>query len=400
MNAFRHESDSADLFNVAAFLAGVEEGGGISRAAMSRRLGLSRQTASTIATKLIESGLVAEREGKADGRGRPGLILELGAEKWFALGAEFHSGRWVFALTNLRGDIVSSSSRSLPEQSPEAFLEILAEGLSEAMKTCPGRLLPAIGIGAPGLVDCERGLIVRADDLGWSSIAIADYLKIRLGLDAYVINRNRGSGLAEARFGAGRGQGSFVYVGIGTGISAAFVVEGRLLHGANYSAGEIGHLVVEPEGPTCRCGRRGCLQVLASGSAMAARAATFIAEGRTTSLALLPPGRLRGEDICAAARLGDLVALDCLEVAASRLGLALANIVTTFNPDKILLGGPVGREEGPFLDLVRASTERWAMDYPFSAAKIERGALGERAGALGAACLVLDRKLHLVLEAS
>jgi glucokinase len=218
-----------------------------------------------------------------------------------------------------------------------------------------------------------------------------------LGLDAYVINRNRGSGLAEARFGGGRGVRGFVYIGIGTGISAAFVFDGLLLHGSSYSAGEIGHVVVEAGGPTCRCGKRGCLQVLASGSAMAARAATLIASGRSSSLEALPPGSLRGEDVCAASGRGDEVALACLEEAAARLGLAVANIITTYNPDKVLLGGPVGQVESPFLEMVRGHAARWAMDYPFSAARIERGAIGEESGALGAACLVLDRKLSLVL---
>ncbi|HET7839367.1 MAG TPA: ROK family transcriptional regulator [Rectinemataceae bacterium] len=400
-------ADTAELFNIAGMLAGIEASGGISRALLAKKLGLSRTTASTIVSRLLAAGLVAERssdegprlEARADGRGRPGILLDLGTQRWFALGAEYHSGRWAFAITNLKGGIVASATRPVPEDSPEAFLSTLLEGLREAMLLCPGELLPAIGIGAPGLVDCGSGRIIRADDLGWISVPVGETVSAALGLETYVINRNRGSGLAEARFGVGKGVHSLVYIGIGTGISAAFVSDGSLLHGSSYSAGEIGHVVMDAEGPVCRCGKRGCLQVLSSGLAMARRASALIASGRASSLEPVPPAQLRGEEVCAAAADGDPVATQSLREAASSLGLAVANIITTFNPDKVILGGPVGQVEGPFLDLVKAETARWAMDYPYQAVRIERGRLGEFTGALGAACLVLDRKLALALGA-
>jgi glucokinase len=398
MGSQSKRADSADLFNVAAMFARVEESGGISRALLARQLGFSRTTASTLASKLLDTGLIAEREGKSEGRGRPGIILEIATDHWFAIGAEFHSGRWVFVLTTLRGEVVESFTKAVPDSRPESFLETLTAGLGEMRKKTPGKLLPAVGIGTPGLVDCSSGTIIRADDLGWKSVAVAATVEKALGMTAYVINRNRGSGLAEARFGGGREVHGLVYIGIGTGISAAFILDGRLIHGSNYSAGEIGHVVMRKDGPTCGCGKRGCLQVLASGSAMAAEAAMRIAAGERSSLEGLAPGSLRGEDVCVAAAGGDKVAMASLETASTYLGLAVANIITTYNPDRVLLGGPVGREEGPFLEMVRGEAARWAMDFPFSTAKIERCSLQDNAGALGAACLVLDRKLNLALD--
>ena len=396
---------SADIFNLSAMLAGVEESGGISRADLARRLGLSRTTASTIIARFIESGLVAEREGdgrqegrcRPDGRGRPGILLDLATDRWFALGGEYHSGKWLFCITDLKGRIVASHSRQVPDMSPDAFLASLVEGLRETASATPGRLLPAVGIGAPGLVDCARGAIVRADDLGWPAVEVADDVRARYGGEVFVINRNRGSGLAEVRFGAGRGIHSLVYIGIGTGISAAFLSDGALIHGSGWSAGEIGHVVIAADGPRCHCGKRGCLQMVASGSAMAARAAGLIASGRPSELAALPPGELRGEAVCAAAAAGDPVALDCLAEAAAPLGLAVANLITAFNPDKVILGGPVGHAAGPFVGMVRDQAAIHAMDHPFGMVSIEPGSLGEFAGALGAACLVLDHKLGLVL---
>jgi glucokinase len=224
-----------------------------------------------------------------------------------------------------------------------------------------------------------------------------------LGLAALLINRNRASGLAEARFGVGRGVHSLVYIGIGTGISAAFINAGELMNGSSFSAGEIGHIILDTAGPVCGCGKRGCLHVYASGSAMGQRASSLIESGRTSSLATTAfsvtdaatgiSGRpvLSGEAVCAAAAAGDELALECLSEAARFLGLGIANIINTFNPDKIVIGGPIGLMDSPLVDLVRTQAAAWAMPHAYNAVTIERGRLGDYVGALGAACRVLDR---------
>ncbi len=395
--------ESADLFNIHAMFSRVGQGGGISRALLARGLGLSRTTASNIVTRLLEAGLVAERETAIRGRGRPGITLDLATDRWFAVGAEYHSRHWAFVTTNLKGEIIRVGTAPVERDDPESFLDALTEGLRKASSTVPGELLPAFGIGAPGLVDCDHGIIIRADDLGWIDVRVRERVQETLGTPSFVINRNRGSGLAETRFGAGRGLHSLVYIGIGTGISAAFIADGVLLHGSRYSAGEIGHIHMDSSGPLCHCGKRGCLQVLASGTALVRTVRELVASGESSALAdaeSSPDRRsITGESVCEAAAGGDPVALESLRRAATWLGVAVANIVTSFNPDKVILGGPVGLAQGPFLDMVRAEAARWAMDYPLDAVSIERGMLGEYTGALGAACLVLDRKLSLALDA-
>lgn len=379
---------------IAEVLSAVENRVGESRASIARLLGLSRTTSSKIVSQLIDLKLLVEKNLLREGRGRPGMLLDLDTSTWRAIGAEYHSGHWTFVETDLKGNILRTSSLKVARGAdPDAFLDGLARGLGEFSAKASGELLPTFGVGAPGLVDCDRGMILRADDLGWKNVHVAEFVKKKLGAKVLLINRNRGAGLAEARFGAGRGVHQMVYIGIGTGISAAFMIDGKLIHGSLYSAGEIGHIAMDTQGPVCGCGKRGCLHVYASGGAIARQAAMLLEQGRASSLVKTEP--ITGEDVCVAAASGDAVALECVSNAASKLGLAVANIITTFNPDKIVIGGPIGLLNGPLLDTLRAEAERWSMPHAFQAVKIERGALGESVGAIGGACLVLDRKLAL-----
>ncbi|OHD82856.1 MAG: hypothetical protein A3J97_02990 [Spirochaetes bacterium RIFOXYC1_FULL_54_7] len=404
-----------DTINIEAVLSVVGGLKASTRAAVARKLALSRTTVSTIVTKLLALGLIAEKNIQIEGRGRPGIILDLDDTRWKAIGAEYHSGKWSFVATNLKGKILADQTLKVQLASPEAFLDSLITGLRSFMDTVPGSILPAVGIGAPGLVDCDRGIIIRADDLGWKQVDVGPAVEKKLGLEALLINRNRASGLAEARFGAGRGVHSLVYIGIGTGISAALINAGELMNGSSFSAGEIGHIIMDTAGPVCGCGKRGCLHVYASGSAMGERAASLIESGRTSSLMALAAAKaeareaggsgkfagmpeLSGEAVCAAAAEGDELALECLSEAARFLGLGIANIINTFNPDKIVIGGPLGLMDGPLVDLVRIQAASWAMPHAFNAVTIERGRLGDYVGALGAACRVLDRKYTFALR--
>lgn len=382
---------------IESVVSAIEKGKAVSRADIARELGLSRTSASTMVGTLISLGLVAERHSAAEGRGRPGIRLELDGSRWRAIGAEYHSNIWTFVETDLAGRIVRSESKPGSGIDPVSFLHDLVSGLEKFRGESTGIVLPAIGIGAPGLVDCDRGLIIRADDLGWKEVLVAETVRGKLGCEIFLINRNRGSGLAEARYGAGRGVHQMVYIGIGTGISAAYMADGRLIHGSSFSAGEIGHITMDTDGPVCACGKRGCLHVYASGRALVDRAIGFISEGRHTILTETDKDgtRISGESVCAASASGDPVALDCLRESGRYLGIAVANIVTSFNPDMVILGGPIGSMESPLVDIVAAETARWAMSHPFAAVRICRGILGNSAGALGGACLVLDHKIRL-----
>lgn len=391
--------DDLERVNTRNVLRTIELEKGLSRAQVARSLGLSRTTISTIVSKLISLGFVTEGQSKAKGRGRPGIHLSLTRERWHAIGAEFHSKKWVAVVTDLEGRIVKILEHPVKTEDVDSFLSGLRETIQNILTDLPGPMLPAIGVGTPGLVDCDNGVILRADDFGWRQVEVRKYLEEALRLKTFVLNRHRAGGLAEARFGVGRKIHNLVYIGIGTGISAALISDGILIHGANYSAGEIGHMIVEPGGDRCGCGKRGCLQAVASGSALVRMATGALHRGEASSLRELMEGQggeLSGEQICREAARGDSLSLGCVEQAARSLGIAVANIINSFNPDMVIIGGPVGQTGDPLIRMIREEAEKWAMEHPFSATRIVQGILGETVGALGAACLVLDRKLELV----
>jgi predicted NBD/HSP70 family sugar kinase len=378
-----------------------------SRANIAERLSLSRTTASTLVSRLISLGLIEETGSAVNGRGRPGIPLKISTRHWYALGAAFQGNEWMFLTVDLTGAVVREHSEKVDSFGVEEVMKSLLRGLAFMIKRKPGSLLPLIGIGVPGLVNSDTGEIIRADDMEWRRVALGELVFKRTGIPARVMNRNRASGLAELRFGAGQNIKNLVYIGIGTGISAAIINNGILLEGTNFSAGEIGHTLVDPSGPLCGCGKRGCLQAMASSPALV-QAARELYRSMTARGKPAPPNPLwnilqdhslvSGELIGAEANDGNPAAIVCMRKIAGALGVVVANLINLLNPQKIIIGGTLGNT-GPLLTrLIAREAGQYAMATPFSAAAIERSQLGNRAGALGATCLPLQYKLELLLR--
>ncbi|MDF2721068.1 MAG: family transcriptional regulator [Paenibacillus sp.] len=370
----------------------------VTRATLARISGLSRTTTSHIIKDFMEAGLVREKGELSSTGGRPGTRLELTADRWYSLGAELRNNQWVFVLLDLHAQVVHAMELEAGTSNARTVVHRLCEGLQLMRQKCPGKLLPAVGVGVPGLVEAGTGVIKRADAAGWLEVPIAEQVRAAVQLPAYVVNRTRAAGLAEARRGAGVGARELIYIGIGSEISAAIFVNGVLLDGANSSSGELGHVTVMPDGPLCPCGNRGCLHSFATGRAMVLEAQRLMREGQATSLGRVAEDleRLSGEALCRAAQAGDAVALACVKRAGTYLGIAVANLVNTLNPDVIIFGGPVGESGEPLLGFVQSEVKQRALSYPLAALRIGSGLLGKNAGAIGAARLVLDQKLPLI----
>ncbi|MBD3291651.1 MAG: ROK family protein, partial [Armatimonadia bacterium] len=212
----------------------------------------------------------------------------------------------------------------------------------------------------------------------------------RLGMTAWLVNDADAAGLGEVKFGAGRGAGSVLYVNVGTGIGGAVLIDGRLHVGATSSAGEIGHMVFSPDGPTCECGKRGCLQALSSGRAIARRAREMI--DRTDArgaLSALPPDSLTGQRVGEAALQGDALALEAVNEAARWLGIALANATHLIDPERIIVGGGVTDLGEVFLDPVRDVCHVHLFGPPKNT-PVVLAELGYDAGVVGAAAVAMD----------
>ncbi len=249
----------------------------------------------------------------------------------------------------------------------------------------------AVGVGTPGLVD-RHGVLRFSPHLpGLVGLPVAEELQRRVPVEAvWVGNDATAAGWAEHRLGAAREHGDVVMVTLGTGIGGGIISDGRLLEGANRFAGEFGHLVVDPNGPPCPCGKRGCWERYASGNGLGQLAREAALAGlapRVRELAGGDPEAVRGEHVTIAARHGDEAAIAIMNQFVWWLALGLANLANAFDPAVIVLGGGliaagdvlVEPVRAAFADLVEAADERGVT--------IEAAALGERAGAIGAALL-------------
>jgi len=251
-----------------------------------------------------------------------------------------------------------------------------------------------LGLGIPGPIDTERGVCLFSPNLGWRNLDVASYFRRAFDLPVRLDNDVRVAALGEGWVGAARDFETFILLTVGTGIGSGVVLGGRLWRGPGFSAGEVGHIPIAPgpDAPLCGCGRRGCLEARASGTAIAREARLAVERGEKTSLAgiLARTGRLSPRAVAEAARAGDAVARRVFEEAAGHLGTAVATAVNLFNPEAVIIGGGVA---GAW-DLLAPVLERAVAERTFPPnLKFLRGvfpaALGEDAGAVGAAGLVL-----------
>jgi len=265
----------------------------------------------------------------------------------------------------------------------------LDEALAEAR--IDKRQLRGIGIGSPGPLDLNRGVVIQAPNLGWKNVPLRRRFAVRYGCPVMLANDVDVGCYGEYRFGAARGANCVVGIFPGTGIGGACVYEGRLLRGRVNSCMEVGHLKMEQPGRLCGCGRRGCLETIASRPAIAAEAAAAVARGEAPRLAELAGTDLadiRSGVLAEAIRQGDRVVQDIVRQAAARLGLAAANLVNLFAPDVLVLGGGlVAALPKIFVDEVTRVVREEVMETFRGKTRIVAAKLGDEAGILGAAAL-------------
>jgi glucokinase len=288
------------------------------------------------------------------------LGLDLGGTniKWVV--AECDSGGW----RALDRDQVATPTAG----GSDAVVSRLASVGAEAIARWPG--VSSVGIGVPGLYDPVAGttrFLVNFPG-GWAGTPVAGPIGAALGLPAFLINDARAFGLAELRLGAGRGASSMIGLTLGTGVGGVIAVDGHVHQGHDGTAGEIGHQTIEPDGPWCHCGNRGCLEAFARADQIAAACGTATAE-----------------EAVVRARAGDLRATEGLAQVARYLGIGIANMVTVISPDRVVIGGGIAAAFDLLLGPIRDELGRRVRTTSLDAVEIVAAELGTWAGAIGAA---------------
>ncbi|MES0329169.1 MAG: ROK family protein [Dehalococcoidales bacterium] len=256
--------------------------------------------------------------------------------------------------------------------------------------------IAAIGLAAAGIIDLASGLMTISPNLPrWEDIPLRELVSARYGVYAALVNDASAAALGEHRLGAGRGLDNMVYLTISTGIGGGLIVNGQLYLGSSGSAGELGHMVIDVNGPEGTCGHCGCLESLASGRAIARETIERLKKGQASSLSQAFGGRIESitaRDVGAAARNGDGLAGEVVRQAAVYLGIGLTSIVNIFNPDMIVIGGGVAKMGELLLEPARQVVAERAFKLPASAVKIVPARLGDDAGVLGAALFARQQK--------
>ncbi len=251
----------------------------------------------------------------------------------------------------------------------------------------------AVGIGVPGPLDYKRGLLRFAPNIPLSTnIPVRERLEAWLDVPVVVGNDADVAALGEHRFGAGRGVASMIYITISTGVGGGMIFDHRLFTGGNGMGGEIGHMVVDAQGPRCRCGNYGCLEVLASGTAIARHARERLAAGEPSLLVEMVGGdldRITAREVSLAAQQGDPLARAVFELVGGYLGAAIVSLMYMLNPSLFVLGGSVTRAGELIFGPIRAAVESRAPAVYREQTRIVRAELGDDVGLWGALALCL-----------
>jgi len=314
------------------------------------------------------------------------------------LGIDLGGTKILTAVTNTQGKMLSRDHSITPAKEGQeavikSILESVGRALAQAHISTPD--LAAVGIGAPGLSNPETGVLFTSPNLpGWKDVPLRDIIEKELGKKAFLINDANAAAIGELYFGAGRGALNFIYITVSTGIGGGIIIDGKIYTGSTGTAGELGHMVIDDEGPQCNCGNKGCWETLASGTALSREARHRIKEGAATSILKYAGGnieKINAEAIHEAAQAGDKLANELIARTAYYLGVGLANLINIFNPEVIIIGGGLSNIGDMLLKPAFEEAGRRAFRQSYQAVRFARAELGRNSGVLGAAAYALEK---------
>jgi glucokinase len=279
------------------------------------------------------------------------------------------------------------------ERGPRPIIDE-ATGELERMAAEAGARILAVGIGCGGPLDRRRGLILSPPNLpGWDEFPIVKQVEEKFGVPVLLDNDANAAALGEHEYGAGRGLRHLVYITISTGIGGGLIIHNQLVHGVGDGAGEVGHMVVAPDGPPCGCGARGCLEALCSGTSIARRASERLdADVRPSTLRAGGEEKITAHSVVEAARAGDALACEVWDETIHYLALGLSNIIAALAPEAIILGGGVSAAGDQLLSPLRRRVRESVKIMPVEQVQILQASLGGDSGIYGA--LIIGRHAH------
>ncbi len=376
----RGNRDLIRSINRSILLNGIKTQGEISRAALAHMTGLSPATVTGITGKLIQEGLVFEKATGDSTGGRPPIMLALNPRGGFVIGIKLMEGHAIGALTDLNATILAKDTIALADKRVETSVEMLSVLVNRLVHGSGIRKkqLLGVGVGLAGVVDFTHGIVRQNPFFGWRNIELGDLLGTRLQVPVFIDNDVNTLTLSERWLNQGQPEDNFILITIGRGIGMGIVINGQVYRGKAGGAGELGHTLVDPNGPLCDCGRRGCLESMVSDRALVAQMSQ--ATGKEIS------------DLDEVIRLAAAEHADAKTVlghAGTLLGMQMANLVNLFDPKLIIISGEGTRMGEVFFSAVRTAFHDYVMTGLAEDTEIRVKTWGDDIWALGAASLVI-----------
>jgi glucokinase-like ROK family protein len=379
----------------------------VSRIELAKRTGGSAAAMTAIVQRLIARGLVVESGKGATSSGRKPVSLSLPHDLGYVVGVDLGS----FFLRVIVADVVGKIYHhfEIETKMAEGREKVLSRSFSAIHKAIeksqvPRASIKGIGMAHSGVIDSNKGVVLCFPRPGqmtqWRNVPLRDMLEKEFGVPSVLDDSARMMALAERQFGLGQKINDFLFVEVGMGIGASIFMDGRLYRGPGGSAGELGHMTVDENGPLCSCGNNGCLEAMASCAALIQAVRAGIQQGVNSKVSELVNGdlgRVSIEIVVQAARQNDTLALRVLDEAVSHIGVVLADVINLLNPSVVIFGGPLFRAAQELvLDRLRQVVRQRALEKSANEVQFKISGLGSEAASLGAARLASERILELL----
>jgi glucokinase-like ROK family protein len=375
---------------------------GISRADLADRMGLTRAAVTLIINDLIANGIILNTESRSTASGRPPVALEINPQQGIVAALDMGATHFSVALSDFSARILQEIEVPFRiDDGPEVCLRQASQVLGELLHK-RGLLssdLAAIGVGVPGPVIAEKGMVMAPPIMpGWDRFPIRETLEKKWGTVVTLNNDAELGALGEWAYGAGRGEKNLAFIKVGSGIGAGLIINQQIYGGTTGSAGEIGHLTVDENGPLCACGNHGCLEAFAGGHAIEAQARKLVASGKRTLLSEKRLDSITARDVAEAARRGDLAAQEIVKRSGTFIGIAIAGLINLFNPSTVIIGGGVAQVGDLLTGPIRQAVRERSLRASEHSVRITTAMLGRRSSLMGALVQAINVAIHEQVE--
>lgn len=375
---------------------------GISRADLADKMGLTRAAVTIIINDLISNGIILNTESRSTASGRPPVVLEINPDQGLVAAVDIGAMHLSVALGDFSARILEETE--VPFRVDKGAKECLQEADSILKQLLQKRglstnSLASVGVGVPGPVIAEKGIVMAPPIMpGWDRFPIRDTLESQWGTSVTLNNDAELGALGEWAYGAGRGERNVAFIKVGSGIGAGLIINRQIYGGSTGSAGEIGHLTIDENGPLCACGNHGCLEAFAGGHAIASQGRKLVASGRRTLLSEKNPESITAGDVAEAARRGDLTAQEIIKRSGTFIGIAIAGLINLFNPSTVIIGGGVAQVGDLLTGPIRQAVRERSLRASEHSVRITTAMLGRRSSLMGALVQAINVGIHTMIE--